>query len=392
VRDWATTRHGIALVVAAALHAILLFWVSIADVEQTPRTRDAVALKIVDILPPQKRHVEMEPEPEAARPDPAPEPPRPLPRETPIAEVVPPKGPDIETAPPSVDVALESGGPRLAPGPADSKMSAVVGIGPRALTPNLGQLEGALDDQAVGPRSDGERTAAVAREFIEEELSRDAISLGLVDDYLRVLKDTITTAWRPARAQLNDGGKKVGRVGFMQNAYSPNPAWGELWQTYFDLAGQYARTGTKPRITKKKLERLRELMRSRQRPFRFSTISEIEIAQDAQGKLLHVDIALGSGHPLIDVGIKEAVARALRVMPNAPPLLMTHGKSTKSRWRFRATWTMIPPTAWLQGAGWDIGPKGLEFDVPFQIKLKTVVALVDLDAKKRGGAVQGTTP
>jgi hypothetical protein len=398
VNSWLTPRHLAALAIAVLLHAMLLWWVSQADLQRMPRGEDAVIMEIVEVKPPPPEAEEPEetkpPEPESVEKT-AP----PLVKEALAA--LPPMPPPVEPAPippePTVppppiiefqDPGAGADAPRMNGKAGDSRMQAVVGVGPGTLMPSFGDLEGALDDKAVGPRSDAQRTEAVAKAFIEEELTKDAIELGLVDDYLRVLKNTLATAWRPARAELNDGGKKVGRIGFLQNAYSPNPAWGELWQTYFEMAEQYAKTGTKPRISRKKLNRLRELMRSRQRPFRFSTISEVQISQDAEGKLLHVDIALTSGHPRIDAGIKSAVARALQVMPHPPPALMTHGKSTKTRWRFRATWTMIPPTAWLQGAAWDIGPKGLEFDVPFQIKLKTKVALVDLDAARRGAATE----
>ena len=50
------------------------------------------------------------------------------------------------------------------------------------------------------------------------------------------------------------------------------------------LAKQYA-NGVQPRLESQRLERLRELMRSRQGAFRVQAISEVKLTQDPSGKI-----------------------------------------------------------------------------------------------------------
>ena len=74
-----------------------------------------------------------------------------------------------------------------------------------------------------------------------------------------------------------------------------------------------------------------------------------------------------------------SVMSATLVMPDKPPARFANGRAFRSHWRMRATWRMVPPTALMQGTSWDIGPRGVELDVPFQIKLSTNVMLLKVD-------------
>jgi hypothetical protein len=77
--------------------------------------------------------------------------------------------------------------------------------------------------------------------------------------------------------------------------------------------------------------------------------------------------------------VRDAFMTAAQVMPDKPPARFANGRAFRSRWRLRATWKLIPPTALLSGSSWDLTPKGVELDVPFQIKLSTRVMLLKVD-------------
>ena len=166
----------------------------------------------------------------------------------------------------------------------------------------------------------------------------------------------------------------------MKGIVEDRAAWGEMWLAYMDLAKQYA-NGAQPRLEPQRMERLRELMRSRQGAFRVQAISEVKLTQDPTGKIQLLEFPLTSGHPGIDDGVRDAIAQAILAMPDPPPPRMHHGRSFSSWWRLRATWTMVPPTALFSGSSFDITPKGFDVDVPFQIKLKTNVMLLRTDGR-----------
>jgi hypothetical protein len=241
-------------------------------------------------------------------------------------------------------------------------------------------LEGALDLRADGPMSDKDAAAKKAKRALQADLADDAVTAGLADDYFRELRWKIETAWQPATAQLNDGGQSTTQMGMMGSLVQDSGAWGEMWKAYMDLAKQYA-NGVQPKLETQRIERLRELMRSRRGAFRVQAISEVQVTQDASGKVLLLEFPLTSGHPGVDDGMREAITRAIEALPEPPPQRLSHGRSFSSWWRLRATWTMVPPTAFLSGASFDITAKGFDVDVPFQIKLKTNVMLLRTDGR-----------
>ncbi len=267
---------------------------------------------------------------------------------------------------------------RLPSGP--SAIDQVLGTSSGPLALSRQGLEGALDLRADGPMRDSQAAAKKATRALQADLADDAVSAGLADDYFRELRTKIETSWLPATAQLNDGGQSTTQMGMMASVVQDTEAWGEMWKAYLDLAKQYA-NGVQPKIETARLERLRELMRSRRGAFRVQAISEIHVSQDATGKLLLMEFPMTSGHPGIDDGMREAIARAIDALPDPPPKRLSHGRSFSSWWRLRATWTMVPPTALLTGTSFDVTPKGFAVDVPFQIKLKTNVMLLRTDGR-----------
>jgi len=188
--------------------------------------------------------------------------------------------------------------------------------------------------------------------------------------------------------QLNDGGASTTQAGMLRSLVDDSGAWGELWVAYLDLAKQYA-NGQPPQLEPARRERLRELMRSRRGAFRVHAIAEAKLTQDAGGRLQLLELTLPSGHPGVDDGVREAIAQALVAMPEVPPARVSHGRSFSSWWRLRATWTMVPPTALLSGAAFDVTPKGFAVDVPFDIKLTTHVLLLRTDARTTAGGDPG---
>ena len=179
--------------------------------------------------------------------------------------------------------------------------------------------------------------------------------------------------------ELNDGGESVTQVGMMRSVVEDRVAWDEAWRAYLDLAKQYA-NGQKPALEPARRERLRELFRSRKGMFRFHAISEVELTQGPDGRILTLELPLPSGHPGVDEGVRDAFVEAIKAMTDPPPVRVARGEPFSSTWRMRATWTMVPPTALLTGSAFDITPKGFEIDVPFDIKLKTHVLLMRTSA------------
>lgn len=253
--------------------------------------------------------------------------------------------------------------------------------------PSLGDLRGGLDMPQYDAKSDGERVAENVENMMRVDIADDQNRLGLNDDYFRILGEKIKIAWQPARRDLNDGGKMVTHEGFFKSLFTNPEVLSGLGEAYQDMAKQYAQ-GNQPRLDDARREQLRELLRSRQSAFRVTAVAEIAITQGADGRMMSVEVFTPSGHPRLDDGMRDAIVRALQVMNDEPPERVGKGRNFTSRWRLRATWSMVPPTAPLTGMEFAITKDGIEADVPFQIKLKTNVSLLRKDpqraaAKKR---------
>lgn len=375
-------RDLVALLAALSLHGALLVYVTAAEVRRyfPDSPERVVELTLVEPAPPP---AETAPEVPAPVDDRATPPPRP--REAPE-----PSAPDIP-APPAEEPPAPSApveGPPPAPAPAlpadsgslvrlpakDGGIASVFGTGDGPL-PSVATLEGSLDLKAEGPVSDRARARRNVQRMIAADMADDIVIAGLADDYFRTLKGHVETSWRPAMKELNDGGESVTQIGMMKSLVEDRVAWDEAWRAYLDLAKQYA-NGQKPSLEPARRERIRELMRSRKGAFRFHAISEVELTQGPDGRILTLEMPLPSGHPGIDDGVKDAFVQAIRAMTDAPPTRVHKEAPFSSKWRMRATWTMVPPTALLTGAGFDITPKGFEIDVPFDINLKTHVLLM----------------
>jgi hypothetical protein len=257
-----------------------------------------------------------------------------------------------------------------------ARVLVVPGAGPST---SMAALEGALDMRVDAPATDTTRAVRAATRALAEDLATDAVSAGLADDYFRTLQERIEVAWQPEVGELNDGGASTTQVGMMRSLVDDTGAWGELWKAYLDLAKQYAQ-GNAPRLEPARRAQLVELMRSRRGAFRVHAIGEWRVTQDAAGRVLLLEVTLPSGHPRIDDGVRDAIARAVAAMPEPPPPRLSHGGSFSSSWRLRATWTMVPPTAFLTGAAFDVTAKGFQVDVPFEIKRTTTVQLQQTSA------------
>lgn len=391
-------REIAALATALVVHGALLLYITESPVRRVFAARAVVPIEIEIVemrplpVPPPQQPVEERQErtaapPRATPPAPVP-PPEAAPPEAPPSDAAPPASAPAEAAPP--EAVPPAGGSLLrlpkkdAP---DATIGRVLGAG-QPLGASVSVLASALDVQAEGPMSDGARAAQNAKRALEHDLADDEVTAGLADDYFRALRNHVETSWRPAMKQLNDGGESVTQVGMMKAFVDDRAAWDEMWRTYLHLAEQYAQ-GKRPKLEPARLERIRELMRSRKGMFRFHAIAEVILTQGPDGKVLTVEMPLSSGHPGIDEGMRDAVALAVTAMADPPPARVHQGRSFTSTWRLRATWTMVPPTALLMGAGFDITSKGLQIDVPFDIKLKTAVLLLRTDAAAKNATGDG---
>ncbi len=367
-----------AAAIALAAHALLGLAILRSDVRTLwlREERAPLTLRIIEVTP-----VPAVRPPDVVAPRRAPDIAQRRAREAPMTSAPSPiDSPVAASVPPTVDDSAPVTGSeslmRLPKG--DGRIGEILGTG-KPLSPRLATLERALDARSDGPMSDTQRAGRNAARHLQVDLADDAVSAGLADDYFRRLANHVDTSWRPAMKQLNDGGASVGQIGMMKSFVDDRAAWDELWLAYLDLAKLYAR-GQRPKLETARAARLRELMRSRKGMFRFHAISELVLTQGPDGKVLTIEMPLVSGHPGIDEGAKDAISTAVDAMPEAPSARVHHGRSFTSTWRMRATWTMVPPTALLTGAGFDITPKGIHIDIPFDIKLKTAVLLLRTDA------------
>ena len=386
-------RELTALTVALALHGVLLVVITVSRVRRffPEAERRTVELTLLEPAPP-PASAPPEVAPEDERPTPPPRPraapalapsasERPTPDETPAE---PPPAP----APAPAPALPEASGSLVRLPQKDQGIARVFGTGDGPL-PSVATLEGSLDLKADGPLSDRARTTKNVQRMLADDLADDVVVAGLADDYFRTLKDHIEIAWRPAMKELNDGGESVTQIGMMKSLAADRVAWDEAWRAYLDLAKQYA-NGQKPALEPARRERLRELMRSRKGMFRFHAISEVELTQGPDGRVVTLELPLSSGHPGIDEGVKDAIVAAIGALVDPPPARVHRGEPFSSKWRLRATWTMVPPTALLTGSAFDITPKGFEIDVPFDIKLKTHVLLLRTSAAP--GVSSGDAP
>ncbi len=285
----------------------------------------------------------------------------------------------VPTAPPTTDAPANDVESVMRLPRSSGGIESILGVG-GALGPSQAALTGSLDLQVDGAVSDTERAIRKATRALQDDLADDAVSAGLADDWFRELNQHLTAAWQPAVKELNDGGAATTQLGMMKGAVQDTAAWGEMWNAYMDLAKQYA-NGVQPRLESLRVERLRELMRSRKGAFRMHAIAEVRLTVDKTGTIQLLEFTSPSGHPGIDDGISNAIARALLAMPAPPPERLHNGRSFTSSWRLRATWSMVPPTAFFMGSSFDITPKGFTADVPFQIKLNTNVLLQRTSAR-----------
>jgi len=379
----------VAALAAVAIHVGVVLHIegrSVLPFFQRPQ-RVPVTVTLVAPPPPTPPPTPAEalPPPEAPRP-PAPRKP-PTPTATPVEapaspQVVPelpPAAPVMATAPPTTPDRPPTAPSLMRLPQGTGALDAVLGTG-GPLGVSRDGLAGALDIRTEGPAKDSTVAARKATRALQDDLADDAVSAGLADDYFRTLRWRVETSWQPAVNELNDGGERTTQMGMMKSLVDDRAAWGEMWLAYMDLAKQYA-NGNQPRLEAARMERLRELMRSRQGAFRVQAISEVKLTQDPTGKIQLLEFPLTSGHPGIDDGMRDAIAQAILAMPDPPPPRMHHGRSFSSWWRLRATWTMVPPTAFFSGSSFDITAKGFDVDVPFQIKLKTNVMLLRTDGR-----------
>ena len=382
------SRIGAALLSALVLHALVAPLVQNASLRALPRI-PPTPIELVVRAPTPPPTVPALPAPAPAKPQRRVQPAKQRVARTAPAPPAPPAASSPAEAPAQALPVAEARVPDAPavvrpPASSGSTIDRVLGTG-RGLAPSAGALEGALDVKAEGPIKDSVRAKRNLERFLEEDVADDEVTAGLVDDYFQRLAEHLETAWRPATKELNDGGASVTQGGFLKSLVSDPTGMDEMWRAYMDLAAQYA-NGRAPSLEPARKERLRELMRSRKGPFTMQAICEVTLIQGPDGKVVMLDMTTTSGHPRIDEGVRAAFVSAIDAMENKPPERVSHGRSFPSFWRLRGTWRMVPPTALLSGSGFDITKKGLEVDVPFDIKLKTNVMFI------RGGSRRGTPP
>jgi hypothetical protein len=290
------------------------------------------------------------------------------------------------------------------------------GAGTLNLEPSPGQLLSALSGVGPkGPRSDAKRAEERTRGYLQGMLARADVQNGMADDYHRLLGQTLKRQWRPHGKELNRGGEEASRNRILLDFITNPTRWKEFFDLYVKEAFairegmrnpdfRHEVTTSADTVMGQQIARLNAELPTefdederggpRRQAFRYVVQARIKIQHDGHGEVQAVEILHSSGHPEIDRGIREAVKRSDVVFDVQTPARVADGGPFENTWLFKATWQVVPPicmgdllssaqnpTARSLEVGcvkqFDITSKGIEVEMPFDVKLLTEVNLIE---------------
>lgn len=359
VREMPRSRRlPLALLLSLGLHAGLWLWLESRPTPppQPPTQRPLSAtLRFIE--------VEVAPPPAPVPPPPRPRPPAvaPAPRPTPPAPAPPPvaKAP----APPASD-SPHADAPRAEnPGPSRLLPSA---SGSWA----LGQGAAVPDAGVPPPPTTEERVT----EMITDTVRRGKVDRGLVHPYFSELGKSLLKNWDAERAV-----SAKGLQGFLDETRGNSKEWMRGWT---QRAATYARTGSPldpdtPEPTERlpggdpSIEARRLLRRQMKEDMRSTRRATVRVVQDAEGKLLSVELVTPSNDAQVDREALVDIRAAAERLPPPPPEALQGRTRLESLWQLELVVSISPPVPTLS----------VEFDA--EMKLTDVRRPLDRRIYKR---------
>lgn len=280
------------------------------------------------------------PEPSApaiGRPAPKPTTPKPAPKEAPLQSDRPRADLDVEP-------------PKKAPTP--ERLTLIPG-GRFALSLDAGVFE--PDEAPTGLRAPAIPKDLVG-ELTRETIGRGKVDRGLVHPYYVQLGKALIKSWDADRAV-----SKKGLAGFGEQFTQNTKVFNEIW---LDKAAQFGATGapiTAPvssdnasrrtatvtnniqGITGVDLEGRKEVARQMREQFKATRRATIRVTQDAEGRLMKVELLSPSNDAAVDREALADVRAAAESLPPPPAEALEGRQALVSTWAFELVVSITPP-------------------------------------------------
>jgi TonB family protein len=193
-------------------------------------------------------------------------------------------------------------------------------------------------------------------ELTKETIGRGKVDRGLVNPYYVTLGKALIKHWDADRSV-----SKKGLAGFQEQFVQNAKVFNEIWM---DKAAQYGATGaaidapvtndsTSRRtsvttnniqgITGVDLESRKEVSRQMREQFKATRRATIRVVQDAQGKLVKVELLSPSNDSNVDREALADVRAAAEKLPPPPPEALEGRTELRSTWAFELVVSISPP-------------------------------------------------
>lgn len=299
-----------------------------------------------------------EPKPEVV-PAPVVEAPKPLVKTKRVARVVDAPPPVVDEAPPPpvvVDAPVVEDMPKAAP-----KLLPVV---------TLSSDGPASSDFPVITERLAPTPEQVVQNMVSDTIARGKVDRGLVHPYYQELGRTLLKNWDADRAVTQHGLK-----GYVQQFKENQAVWARAWT---DRAQEFAKTGSplgkeeylmpeKPIVGDKDLHARRQIAMKMREQFKNTRRAMIRVTQDAEGKLVAVELVQPSNDPNVDKEALTDVRTAAEKLPPPPKDAVGSRNRLVSIWQFELIISISPPVP--------------SFSFEFDEALKFVDARMPLDRR-----------
>jgi TonB family protein len=196
-----------------------------------------------------------------------------------------------------------------------------------------------------------EASTDLAGDTARESVSRGKVARGMVHPYYAQLGKTLMKHWDADRAVSATGLK-----GLTEQWAQNTRLWNEIW---LEHAGQYGKSGrpvdapavdnrmvqTAPGapIAMGDLQQRRAVQKAMGEQFKSSRRAEIRVTQDAEGKLLKVELVKPSNDEHVDKEALLDVKAAAEQLPPPPPEALNGKTTLVSTWEFELIVSITPP-------------------------------------------------
>lgn len=331
-------RLPLALLLSLGLHAGVWLWLESRPPpppESPPQRPLSATLRFVEVEvapppapPPQPPpRPAPHPRPPAVTQAPRPPPPTPTPAPPPVAETPAPATRDSPHADAPQAENPGSGLSRLLPSTSGSWA-----LGPGAAVPDAGVPPPPTTEQRV-------------TEMITQTVRRGKVDRGLVHPYFSELGKSLLKNWDAERAV-----SAKGLQGFLDETKGSSKEWMRGWT---QRAASYARTGSPldpdtPEPTERipggdpSIEARRLLRRQMKEDMRATRRATVRVVQDAEGKLLSVELVTPSNDAQVDREALADIRAAAERLPPPPPEALQGRTRLESLWQLELVVSISP--------------------------------------------------